>query len=44
MAEHVRPWQKLSSTPEKKAHLLIIEARFYDDLADALAGRREGRA
>ncbi len=24
------------STPTSKAHLLIIEARFYDDLADAL--------
>lgn len=27
---------KAFSLPEGKAHLLIIEARFYDDLADAL--------
>ena len=27
---------KAFSTPKAKAHLLIIEARFYDDLADAL--------
>jgi len=27
---------KAFSVPEGKAHLLIIEARFYDDLADAL--------
>ncbi len=27
---------KAFSLPKEKAHLLIIEARFYDDLADAL--------
>ncbi len=27
---------KAFSTPKAKVHLLIIEARFYDDLADAL--------
>jgi 6,7-dimethyl-8-ribityllumazine synthase len=27
---------KAFSLPKQKAHLLIIEARFYDDLADAL--------
>lgn len=28
--------RKAFSLPEGKAHLLIVEARFYDDLADAL--------
>ena len=27
---------KAFSLPKEKVHLLIIEARFYDDLADAL--------
>ncbi len=27
---------KAFSLPKKKAHVLIVEARFYDDLADAL--------
>ncbi len=33
MAEHAA---NAFLKPEKKAHLLIVEARFYDDLADAL--------
>ena len=28
--------KKAFSLPKAKAHILIIEARFYDDLADAL--------
>lgn len=28
--------RKAFSVPKEKAHLLIVEARFYDDLADAL--------
>jgi 6,7-dimethyl-8-ribityllumazine synthase len=40
MAEHLA---NAFIRPEKKAHLLIIEARFHDALADALAGGRQAR-